>query len=77
MENSARDSRDKNFRIMRMIYDLTMGLLMGALGTGMILAEKLGFVQVLDWGATMRYSFGAIFLLYGVFRIYRGIKQTA
>ena len=77
MENSARDSRGKNFRIMRMIYDLTMGLLMGALGTGMILAEKLGFVQVLDWGATMRYSFGAIFLLYGVFRIYRGIKQTA
>jgi hypothetical protein len=43
----------------------------------MILAEKLGFVQVLDWGATMRYSFGAIFLLYGVFRIYRGIKQTS
>jgi hypothetical protein len=77
MENRARDSRDKNFRIMRMIYDLTMGLLMGALGAGMILAEKLGFVQVLDWGATMRYSFGAIFLLYGVFRIYRGIKQTS
>ena len=77
MENRARDSRDKNFRIMRMIYDLTMGLLMGALGAGMILAEKLGFVQVLDWGTTMRYSFGAIFLLYGVFRIYRGIKQTA
>ena len=77
MENSARDSRDKNFRIMRMIYDLTMGLLMGALGSAMILAEKLGFVQVLEWGVTMRYSFGAIFLLYGVFRIYRGIKQTA
>ena len=77
MENSARDSRDKNFRIMRMIYDLTIGLLMGALGSAMILAEKLGFVQVLDWGVTMRYSFGAIFLLYGVFRIYRGIKQTA
>lgn len=77
MENSVRDSRDKNFRIMRMIYDLTMGLLMGALGSAMILAEKLGFVQVLDWGVTMRYSFGAIFLLYGVFRIYRGIKQTA
>ena len=77
MENSARDSRDKNFRIMRMIYDLTMGLLMGALGSAMILAEKLGFVQVLDWGVTMHYSFGAIFLLYGVFRIYRGIKQTA
>jgi hypothetical protein len=54
-----------------------MGLLMGALGSAMILAEKLGFVQVLDWGVTMRYSFGAIFLLYGVFRIYRGIKQTA
>ena len=77
MENSARDSRDKNFRIMRMIYDFTMGLLMGALGSAMILAEKLGFVQVLDWGVTMRYSSGAIFLLYGVFRIYRGIKQTA
>jgi hypothetical protein len=76
MENSARDSRDKNFRIMRMIYDLTMGLLMGALGSGMILADKLGFVQVLDWG-DMRYFFGAIFLLYGVFRIYRGIKQTS
>ena len=77
MENSARDSRDKNFRIMRMIYDFTMGLLMGALGSAMILAEKLGFVQVLEWGAWTRYSIGAIFLLYGVFRIYRGIKQTA
>jgi len=77
MENSARDSRDKNFRIMRMIYDFTMGLLMGALGTGIILAEKMGFVQVLDWGANTRYFIGAIFLLYGVFRIYRGIKQTA
>jgi hypothetical protein len=77
MENSARDSRDKNFRIMRMIYDFTMGLLMGALGTGIILAEKMGFVQVLDWGAKTRYFIGAIFLLYGVFRIYRGIKQTA
>lgn len=77
MENSARDSRDKSFRIMRMIYDITMGLLMGSLGTAMMLADKLGFVQVLEWDSTMRYSIGAIFLLYGVFRIYRGIKQTA
>jgi hypothetical protein len=77
MDNSARDNRDKSFRTMRMIYDITMGLLMGSLGSAMIMAERLGFVQVLDWGVAMRYSFGAIFLLYGVFRIYRGIKQTA
>ena len=61
---------------MRMVYDMTMGLLMLSLGVAMVLADRWGFVQVLEWGKEMRYFFGIILFLYGGFRIYRGVKQV-
>lgn len=76
MENTQRNNREKSFKVMRMVYDITMGLLMLSLGVAMVLADRWGFAQVLDWGKGMRYFFGFILLLYGGFRIYRGVKQV-
>lgn len=76
MENTQRNNREKSFKVMRLMYDLTMGLLMLSLGAAIVLADRLGFAQVLDWSKEMRYFVGIIFCLYGGFRIYRGVKQV-
>ncbi len=64
---------------MRRIYDFSMAFLILAIGLIMLAGEKLGsdtlknFIANLD--QTMRYLFGGLCILYGGFRLYRGIKR--
>lgn len=75
MQETQTYSKEKSYRIMRMIYDVTMGVLMSGVAVVVLMAEKWNIEQLLGWESWMRYFFGGILLLYGSFRIYRGIKQ--
>ncbi len=60
---------------MRMSYDLVMALLILGMAVVMIFAEKLKIEQIMAVDDTFRYLFGGICVLYGGFRLYRGIKR--
>jgi hypothetical protein len=60
---------------MRMTYDLAMAFLILGMAVVMIFAEKLKIEQIMAVDNTFRYLFGGICVLYGGFRLYRGIKR--
>ncbi len=79
MENDYRQRQRKSYTVMRTIYDLTMAILFLAIGLTMLLGDKFGIPALRDFVAGLnpfiRYSFGGICILYGSFRLYRGIKH--
>jgi hypothetical protein len=75
MEERFRDKQQKSYTLMRMTYDLTMGLLILGMAFMLFFADRLKIVQIADLDLTFRYMFGGICLLYGGFRLYRGIKK--
>ena len=59
----------------RSIMDIGMGLLWSAMGLLFLLKDYLGIA--LDFpDKPYDYIFGGLCLVYGVFRIYRGIKKN-
>jgi len=75
MATDFKDKQRKSYTLMRMTYDLTMAVLLLGMAMVMFLAEKLGIEQLSEMDKGFRYLFGAICLLYGGFRLYRGIKR--
>ncbi len=75
MSSDFRDRQQKSYILMRMIYDLTMAILLLGMATVMLFGEKLKIAMVTDIDSAFRYMFGGICLLYGGFRLYRGIKR--
>jgi hypothetical protein len=69
------NSRQKGYRRMRSIMDFGMGLLWVGMGVFLI------FIQEFSPSLAVRYDdlymkiFGAVCIIYGSFRIYRGIKK--
>jgi hypothetical protein len=61
MQEDRTYNKEKSYRVMRTIYDVTMGVLMMGVAVVVLMAEKWNIEQ--------------LSLLYGSFRIYRGIKQ--
>jgi len=58
-----------------MIFDIAMGLLYIACGILVIAAKQLGFQFNVPISMTFLISLGGLFILYGIFRIYRGVKH--
>jgi hypothetical protein len=75
MSSDFRDRQQKSYTLMRMIYDLTMAILLLGMATVMLFGEKLKIAMVVEIDSAFRYMFGGICLLYGGFRLYRGIKR--
>lgn len=75
MENEYEVKKRKSYILMRMTYDLTMAILLLAMAAVMLLAEKFKIEQIASVDSTFRYLFGGICVLYGGFRLYRGIKR--
>jgi hypothetical protein len=75
MQESFKDRQQKSYTIMRMTYDLVMALLILGMAVVMLFAEKLKIEQIMAVDDTFRYLFGGICVLYGGFRLYRGIKR--
>ncbi len=75
MENDFRDKQRKSYYVMRMTYDLTMAIFLLAMAAVMFFGDRFKIIQIIDIDKTFRYFFGSICLLYGSFRLYRGIKK--
>lgn len=60
---------------MRMIYDFSMGALMISMAVILFFGDKFGLDLIAGLDSLMRYGFGGLCLLYGGFRVYRGIKH--
>ena len=73
MQEEFRKRQRKNIADMRMIKDIAMAILI--LGVAMLLffARKLDILKNVDDG--FRISMGVLFSIYGVFRLYRGVKR--
>ncbi|NCI51684.1 hypothetical protein GWC95_17300 [Sediminibacterium roseum] len=78
MDNEFRAQQKKSYNVMRVAYDVTMGILLLGMAAMMVFAEKLGLEQFTAADNTFfRYFFGGLCLLYGGFRLYRAFKQLA
>ena len=69
--NKKRDTPE----LMRMIYNLGMGVLWTGVGLFFIFNRKLGY-DLLNGDTLLTNIFGGAAILYGLFRIYRGIKSN-
>jgi hypothetical protein len=76
MDNDFRSRQEKSYILMRRIYDFSMSFLILGMSVVMLFAPKLGIVQLIDVDPLFRYLFGGICLLYGGFRLYRGIYPS-
>jgi uncharacterized membrane protein YgdD (TMEM256/DUF423 family) len=75
MNNNFRNKRQKSYTRFRMMYDFTMAALILAMGVVLFFGDKFGVDFILNLDTNVRYTFGGLCLLYGCFRIYRGIKH--
>lgn len=75
-EKDQLSQKDKSYIRMRSIMDYGMGILWTAMGIFLL------FIKQFNTGLELRYdnatlmAFGAVCLLYGLFRIYRGYKKN-
>ncbi len=76
MENDLRTKQKKSYNLMRMSYDITIAILLLGMAVLMLFAEKLKIEQLTGKdNEFFRYFFGGLCLLYGSFRLYRGVKH--
>ena len=75
MNNQFEDKRRKSYVQLRMVYDFTMAGLILAMAFILFFGDKFGLDLIADLDPFMRYGFGGLCLLYGSFRVYRGIKH--
>jgi hypothetical protein len=75
MEQDFREKQKKSYRTMRMIYDLSMAVFILGMAFILLLAEQLKIEQIMLLDPMYRYLMGSISVLYGGFRLYRGIKR--
>ena len=80
MENEAperqrmEERRRKTYSLRRAILDYGMGVIITGIGIVLLLAPLLHIALTI--GETGRYLFAGLFLVYGVFRIYRGSRKN-
>ncbi len=75
MENNFENNRRKSYITMRMIYDFTMAGLILGVGIIFFFGDRFGLTMIANIDSNLRYGFAGLCLLYGGFRLYRGIKH--
>lgn len=79
MINDYKERQRKSAATARTIYNVSFGIIILAVGLAMLflnqinndtLNEYLGYMD-----PVLRYLFGGLCLIYGVFRLYRGLKK--
>ena len=75
METEEKDGRTKRYLMMRSIRDFGMGLIYILVACVLLFSDKFGKkVELLP--KPLSYIFGGIAIIYGLFRIYRGIQKN-
>ena len=75
MEREFNNKNRKSYVQMRVVYDLTMAGLILGMGVILIFGDRFGLPLIANLDTNIRYGFGGLCFLYGVFRVYRGIKH--
>ena len=75
MDNDFKDKRLKNYNSMRNVYNVTIGILIIGIGLLMFFNDRVGLNLFQQFDKVMIYAFGGICVLYGGFRLYRGLKK--
>lgn len=75
-EKEQPSEKDKGYVRMRSIMDFGMGLMWSAMGVFLIFIQRFSTGLELRYDVTTLKAFGAVCLLYGLFRIYRGYKKN-
>lgn len=68
------DPKTKRYILMKSVMDLGMGLIYVAVGIVILFANKIGLNNEFAEG-TLGKIFAGLVMLYGLWRIYRGIKK--
>lgn len=74
-EKEEPSERDKSYLRMRSIMDFGMGLLWIAMGVFMIFIRRFNAELAEKYDDNTFKIFGAVCIIYGLFRIYRGYKK--
>ena len=74
-EREQPSERDKSYLRMRSIMDYGMGLLWMAMGVFMIFIKKFNAELAAKYDDITFKIFGAVCIIYGLFRLYRGYKK--
>lgn len=75
MTEDNKDGRTKRYILMRSIMDYGMGLIYIGVAAFLLLADKIG-IELSFPPKPFSYIFAALCVLYGGFRIYRGIQKN-
>jgi NhaP-type Na+/H+ or K+/H+ antiporter len=68
------DQKTKRYILTKSIMDLGMGLIYIAIGIMILFAKKIGLTnQFVE--STMGKIFAGLIMLYGLWRLYRGVKK--
>jgi len=76
MENNYENNRRKSYITLRMVYDFTMAGLILGVSVIFFFGDKFNLPLIGDLDPVLRFGFAGLCLLYGSFRIYRGIKHN-
>lgn len=74
-EKEQLNDREKGYVRMRSIMDFGMGILWTAMGVFIIFIDKFSTDLAARYDSTAFKVFGAVCMVYGSFRIYRGYKK--
>jgi len=69
------EKRKRGYVLMRMIYDLGMATIILAMAIILLFGSFFGLDKFIQLDPLLKYIFGSVCLLYGAFRLYRGIKR--
>ncbi|HYE53764.1 MAG TPA: hypothetical protein VD996_02940 [Chitinophagaceae bacterium] len=75
METEEKDDRTRRYLMMRSIMDYGMGFFYILVAAFLLLAERFG-VELAFPPKPFSYIFAGLCILYGGFRIYRGIQKN-
>jgi len=75
-EKEQLSERDKGYIRMRSMMDYGMGILWMGMGVFILFIKKFSVDLALRYDSTMFKVFGAVCVIYGAFRIYRGFKKN-
>ncbi|MEP7237975.1 MAG: hypothetical protein ABI685_08925 [Ferruginibacter sp.] len=75
-EKEEMSDREKGYLRMRSIMDYGMGVLWTGMGLFAIFIKKFSAALAEKYDSTAFKVFGAVCIIYGLFRIYRGYKKN-
>lgn len=75
-EKEQLSERDKGYIRMRSMMDFGMGVLWIGMGVFLIFIKKFNPTLALRFGDPAMKIFGAVCILYGLFRLYRAYKKN-